>query len=143
ALIASRRLSRSKKPGCLTAFPCAADVGTRESLICAGRASAIFRGALYLLLCRYCRSKVVAPCFEGSPTEMMTRLKQFQEPWLLPPRNLPSKTFRSGHRSRPAVEYAAPSRRCHTRQPSTGVLAYAAVSRVFSSTARACAYRSN
>src|SRR4029453_7373226 len=31
ALIASRRLSRSKKPGCPTAFPCAADVGTRES----------------------------------------------------------------------------------------------------------------
>src|SRR4029450_2425850 len=31
ALIASRRLSRSKKPGCPPAFPCAADVGTRES----------------------------------------------------------------------------------------------------------------
>src|SRR5215467_5195668 len=31
ALIALRRLSRSKKPGCPTAFPCAADVVTRES----------------------------------------------------------------------------------------------------------------
>src|SRR5215471_1911382 len=31
ALIASRRLSRSKKPGCPTAFPRAADAGTRES----------------------------------------------------------------------------------------------------------------
>src|SRR3974390_3662551 len=31
ALIALRRLSRSKKPGCPTAFPYAADVGTRES----------------------------------------------------------------------------------------------------------------
>src|SRR5215510_12591849 len=31
ALIALRRLSRSKKHGCPTAFPCAADVGTRES----------------------------------------------------------------------------------------------------------------
>src|SRR5262249_23335747 len=31
ALIALRRLSRSKKPGCPTAFPCAAAVGTPES----------------------------------------------------------------------------------------------------------------
>src|SRR5215472_11533557 len=31
ALIASRRLSRSKKPGCPTAFPRAADARTRES----------------------------------------------------------------------------------------------------------------
>src|SRR3974390_839535 len=31
ALIASRRLARSKNPGCPIAFPCAADVGTRES----------------------------------------------------------------------------------------------------------------
>src|SRR5215468_8220550 len=31
ALIALRRLSRSKKPGCPTAFPCATDLGTRES----------------------------------------------------------------------------------------------------------------
>src|SRR5262249_8832587 len=31
ALIASRRVSRSKKPGCPTAFPRAADARTRES----------------------------------------------------------------------------------------------------------------
>src|SRR6516164_4693076 len=31
ALIASRRLSRSKKPGCPTAFPRATDAGTHES----------------------------------------------------------------------------------------------------------------
>src|SRR5262249_5334543 len=37
ALIASRRLSRSKKPGCPTAFPRAADAGTRESDLHAAR----------------------------------------------------------------------------------------------------------
>src|SRR5262249_7746907 len=37
ALIASRRLSRSKKPGCPTAFPRAADAGTRESDLRAAR----------------------------------------------------------------------------------------------------------
>src|SRR5262249_14150764 len=37
ALIASRRLSRSKKPGCPTAFPRAANARKRESDLCAAR----------------------------------------------------------------------------------------------------------
>src|SRR5689334_21405551 len=48
ALIASRRLSRSKKPGCPTAFPCATDVGTRESDLRRGR-QCYFRGALLII----------------------------------------------------------------------------------------------
>src|SRR6516164_8449734 len=47
ALIASRRLSRSKKPGCPTAFPRAAMPG-HVNLICARPTSAIFRGTLKL-----------------------------------------------------------------------------------------------
>jgi NAD(P)-dependent dehydrogenase (short-subunit alcohol dehydrogenase family) len=47
ALIASRRLSRSKKPGCPIAFPCAADVGTRQSDLRRAR-QCYFRGARLL-----------------------------------------------------------------------------------------------